>query len=944
MENGLGLPGRGNGLRGRARECALLDDLLGAIRRGESRSLILVGEAGIGKTALLDYLVTSASDLTVVRATGVESEMELPFAALHQLCAPMLESLERLPPAQRDALQTTFGLQEGAVPDRFFVGLAVLSLLSEVAADRPLVCVIDDAQWLDRASAQTLAFVSRRLLVESVVMVFAARESDAEFQGLRQLVVTGLRETDARQLLRSGIPGRIEDRVADRVLAEAQGNPLALLELPRALRAAQLAGGFGLPTLPSLQTRLETGFLERLEALPQDTRLLLLIAAAEPVGDPALLRRAAERLGITGSSVNPAESAGLIEIDSDVRFRHPLVRSAVYGSATPEERRQVHGALAAATDAQADPDRRAWHLAEATPDADENVAAELERAAERAQARGGRAAAAAFLERAGALTTEPLRRAERALAAAQAKYEAGSFTDAVRLLDMAEGDSGDLLSGRVGLLRAQIAFALKRGGDSPSLLLKAARELESLDGDLARATYLEALLAARFAGRLAEGVDLVEVSEAALAGPPLPQPPRPPDLLLHGLALRVTAGPAAAAPWLKEALVAFTREAPLPPEDARWLFLASYVASDLWDDESVTLLSTRELERCRNAGALSALPLALHSRGWVHVVSGELASAATLLDEMRAITDAIGIADVGFASLYFAAFRGNEAEYLRLSETAVGEAITRGEGFTLAIEEFVSGVLYNGLGRYDAVLAARGRPGDGLDVSRSPRGALPEVIEAAVRMQELPLAREALERLATQTRASGTEWALGLEARARALLAEGDAAERLYREAIDRLERTRIRVDLARAHLLYGEWLRRERRQADAREQLRIALAMFRDMGTEAFGERARGELQATGATVRRRSVKARGDLTAQERQIAVLARDGLSNANIGARLFLSPKTVAWHLDHVFAKLGIHSSRELSSALPSFDSALVSAGAQEVRADVASPSRKRPSD
>jgi DNA-binding CsgD family transcriptional regulator len=924
MKNGVRMPGRHDGLRGRKRECALLDDLLGAIRRGESRSLILLGEAGIGKTALLDYLVESASDLTVARAMGVESQMELAFAALHQLCAPMLKWLERLPPAQRDALQTTFGVREGAAPDRFFVGLAVLGLLSEVAAERPLVCVIDDAQWLDRASAQTLAFVSRRLLVESVVMLFAARESGDEFQGLRELTVTGLPEPDARQLLRSGIPGRIDDRVADRVIAEAQGNPLALLELPGGLRAPQLASGFGMPAMPPLQTRIETRFLERLDALPEDTRRLLLIAAAEPVGDPALLWRGAERLGIASSSANPAEEAGLIEIGSNVRFRHPLVRSAVYGAATPDQRRQVHAALAVATDAQADPDRRAWHLAEATPAADENVAAELERAAGRAQARGGLAAAAAFLERAVALSTEPPRRAARALAAAQARYEAGSFTDAIRLLAMAEGDNGDLQSGRVRLLRAQIAFAIKRGGDAPSLLLKAARELEPLDENLARATYLDALFAARFAGRLAEGAGLVEVSEAALAGPPPPQPPRPPDLLLRGLALRVTKGHAAAAPWLKEALVAFTHEASLPPEEARWLLLATYVASDLWDDAAVTLLATRELERCRNAGALSALPLALHSRGWVHVVSGELASAATLLDEMRAITDALGIADVGFASLYFAAFRGRETEFLRLSETAVSEAIARGEGFTLAINEFMSGVLYNGLGRHDAVLAARGGTGERFDARRSPRGALPEVIEAAVRTQDLPLAGDALKRLTTQTRASGTEWALGLAARARALLAEGDAAESLYREAIERLGRTRIRVDLARAHLLYGEWLRHEYRRMDAREQLRTALEMFRDMGTEAFGERACGELQAAGATVSKRSVETRDDLTAQERQIAVLARDGLSSSDIGARLFLSPKTVEWHLGNVFTKLGVGSRPELASALPGFDTELVS--------------------
>ncbi|HUE26712.1 MAG TPA: LuxR C-terminal-related transcriptional regulator, partial [Solirubrobacteraceae bacterium] len=461
----------------------------------------------------------------------------------------------------------------------------------------------------------------------------------------------------------------------------------------------------------------------------------------------------------------------------------------------------------------------------------------------------------------------------------------------------------------------QIAFALRRGGDAPSLLLNAARELEAVDEDMARATYLEALFAARFAGRLAEGAGLVEVSEAALAAPSPPQPPRPPDLLLRGLALRVIEGHAAAAPWLKEAVIAFGREASLPPQEARWLLLACWVASDLWDDENVTLLATRELERGRNAGALSALPLALHARSWMHVVSGELASAAALLDELSPITDAIGIAEVTFAPLYLAAFRGSETEFLALSETTVREAIARGEGFALAINEFVSGVLYNGLGRYDAVLAAHGHPGRRSVVTRLPRGALPELIEAAVRSQELQLAESALERLAEQTRASGTEWALGLEARARALLTEGDSAESLYREAIERLEHTRARVDLARAHLLYGEWLRRERRRIDAREQLHTAHEMLGTMGLGAFADRARRELLATGATVRKRIVETRDELTPQEAQIARLARDGLSNPEIGARLFISPRTVKYHLQKVFTKLDINSRGQLDGAL-----------------------------
>src|SRR4051794_561920 len=531
MARGDSAPG-GLVLRGRRDECAVLDVLLDGARNGQSGVLVLRGDAGIGKTALLEYAIESAADLTVLRAAGYEAEMELAFAALHQLCAPLIDRLDGLPGPQRDALATTFGLGAGAVPDRFFVGLAVLGLLSDAAEERPLLCVIDDAQSLDRASAQLLAFVARRMLAEPVVMLIAAREPSDLLAVLPELVVGGLRGADARALLASVIPGRLDERIAEQLLAETRGNPLALLELPRGLSSAQLAGGFGLPGALSLQGRIEESFLARLEALPGDAQRLLLVAAADPTGDPALLLRAVERLGITGSALEPAQSTGLIEIDGRVRFRHPLVRSAAYRAATPDERRRVHRALADATDAQADPDRRAWHLAEAAADPDEDAAAELERAAGRAQARGGLAAAAAFLERAAALTPAPSRRAQRALAAAQTKFEAGALDDALALLATAgAGALDDLQRARVQLLRAQIAFASRHGSDAPPLLLEAARELEAVDPTLARATYLEALSAAMFAGRLARGGGAVEISEAALAGPPLPEPPRPSDLL-----------------------------------------------------------------------------------------------------------------------------------------------------------------------------------------------------------------------------------------------------------------------------------------------------------------------------------------------------------------------------------------------------------------------------
>jgi DNA-binding CsgD family transcriptional regulator len=903
-------------LRGRREECEVLDRLLEGALAGRSGTLVVRGAPGVGKTALLEHAIESACDLRVLRAIGVESERELAFAVLHQLCAPLAALLDRLPGPQRDALAITFGLSEGAVPDRFLLGLAVLGLFSEAAQERPLLCVVDDAQWLDRASAQVLAFVARRLLAESVVILFAAREPSDRFAGLPQMVLDGLRDADARALLASVIPGRLDERVVDQLLAETRGNPLALLELPRGLTAAQLAGGFALPRALSLEGRIEESFLRRLEALPIATQRLLLVAAAEPVGDPALLWRAAERLEIAGPVLEPAEAAGLLEVGRRVRFRHPLVRSAVYRAAWQKDRRRVHQALAEATDAHVDPDRRAWHLAEAAAGPDEDVAAELMRAAGRAQARGGLAAAAAFLQRAAALTPEPSRRARRALAAAQTKYEAGALDDALALLATAEaGPLDDLHRARVYLLRAQVAFAARRGSDAPPLLLRAARELEAVDTDLARATYLEALSAAMFAGRLARGGGTAEVSAAALAGPPPPHPPRPSDLLLQGLAVRFTNGYAAGAPILKEALRAFEREAVLPPEEARWLWFASQIALDLWDDHAWTVLSTRHLDLVRETGALTALPFVLTTRISVFASFGELGAAVAYEEELRAATEATGIAPGPYGALSLAALRGHEAELTELIRTTVKEAEARGEGLALTVTERLSGALYNGLGRYDAALTAVGQA-ERYHEEGPALWTLTELIEAAVRCGQPQLAGGALERIAGTTRAAGTDWGLGIEARCRALLTEGDEADGLYREAIERFGRTHIRVQLARTHLLYGEWLRRERRRLDAREQLRTAVEMFNAMGIEAFAARAERELLATGEHVRKRTVETRDELTAQETRIARLAGEGLSNAEIGARLFISQHTVAYHLRKVFAKLDISSRNQLVPALP----------------------------
>jgi DNA-binding CsgD family transcriptional regulator len=907
-------------LRGRRAECGVLDGLLEGVRGGHSAVLVVRGEAGVGKTALLDYAVASAPDLRSARATGVESEMELAFAGLHQLCGPMLDGLERLPDPQRDALRIAFGLETGPAPDRFRVGLAVLSLLSEVAGHRPLVCVVDDVQWLDRASVQVLAFAARRLLAEAVLLIFAAREPGADLDGLPELMVEGLRPADARELLGSVVRWPLDERVADRIVAETRGNPLALLELPRGRSPAELAGGFGLPEVLPLPGRIRENFLRRVESLPEQTRLLLAVAAADPTGDLALVRRAAGRLGLGVEVAEQAEETGLLDIGGiggQVVFRHPLMRSAAYRAVSRGDRRKVHAALAEATDAQTDPDRRAWHLAEAMPGPDEEVAAALERSAGRAQARGGPAAAAAFLERSMALTTEPGRRAERTLAAAQANLQAGAFGKALDLVVRAEtAPLDEFSSARMDLLRGQIAFSSGLGSDAPSLLLKAAKRLESLNLDMARETYMSAWMAALFAGRFAGAGDLAEVSQAVRA---LPRPARPPvltDLVLDGLSLLVTEGPQVAAPALRRAASAFAGADISAEERIRWGGLGQVAASALWDDVRWRAILVRQVQLARDVGAFDQLPIDLGSLGTDTVWRGDFAAATSLIAEAAAICAATGARSVPFAAMLMASIRGDHAEAAPLIEAVIAEAQGSGQGIAVTYAHWAAAILNNGLGRYADALAAAQYASQETPALYMSMWALPELVEAAARCGNSQLAAEALERLAETTRPGGTDFGLGMEARSRALVSEGAAAERLYREAIDRLGRTKFRPDLGRAHLLYGEWLRRTGRRIDAREQLGEAYELLTAMGIDGFAERARRELLATGKNVRKRRAETTDDLTAQEAQIARLARDGLSNPEISTQLFLSPRTVEWHLHKVFAKLDISSRKELHGALP----------------------------
>ena len=903
---------------------------MASVREGLSRALVLRGEPGVGKSALLEYLVRRASGCGIAQAAGVESEMELAFAGLHQLCAPFVDRLDRLPGPQREALGTALGLREGGAPDRFLVGLSVLSLLSDAAEDRPLVCVVDDAQWLDGASAQALAFVARRLGAESVGLAFAVREPTGEqhLEGLPELVVGGLDHGDAQALLEAVVTGPLDERVRDRVVSETRGNPLALLELPRGRTPAELAGGFGLnggPENVDPPARIEERFQERFGELPPATRLLLLVAAAEPVADPLLVWRAAAALGIEGGAADPATTAGLIELGAQVRFRHPLVRSAVYRAAVPADRRRVHEALAEATDAEVDPDRRAWHRAQATAGLDEDVAAELERSASRARARGGLAAGAAFHERAAELTPDPKRRAQRALAAAQGKHQAGAPDAALHLLAMAEaGPLDELERARAQLLHAQITFATTRGRDAPPLLLAAAKRLEPLDAALAHATYLEAFAAAFVADRLAAGGDAREVAAAVLAADWQPlRLPRPCDLMMNALARLTCEGYVIGAPALKEALRAFRDVRLSEEEELRWLWLACHIARALGDDVAWDELTARQVELARRAGALLLLPVALDDRIHVDLFAGRIAVAMSLAAEAAAVVEATGSRITLRGPIALANWRGQEAEARTLTEARREEVMSRGEGLWLAHTDWGSAVRYNGLGRYDDALAAAERAAEDPRGLGTPTWVLADLIEAAVHSGKPERAAGPLERLAEIAEANGTDWALGFLARSRALLAERQAADSLYREGIERLGRTRIRVALARTLLVYGEWLRRENRRVDAREQLRAAHEMLTDVGMEAFAERARRELLATGETVRKRSVETLDDLTPQEAQIGRMAADGFTNPEIGAQLFLSPRTVEWHLRKVFAKLGISSRRQLRTALP--DSALVPA-------------------
>jgi DNA-binding CsgD family transcriptional regulator/tetratricopeptide (TPR) repeat protein len=825
----------------------------------------------------------------------------------------MFDRLKRLPSPQCEALQAAFGLKKGPAPDRFLVGLAVLSLFSCMNEERPLLCVVDDAQWLDRESVRALAFAARRLRAERVLVVFATCQSSADLQGLGELTVQGLSDVDARDLLASLVRWPLDQLVLERIVAEARGNPRALLELTQNHSEIELAGGFGLSSVMPLSTRWTEGLRRHVEALPAQTRRLLQIAAADPVGDPALVWRAAALLGVPAQAAIPA--AGVLEFATYVRFRPPLLRSALYWSASVQERQDLHLALAEATDPEVDPDRRAWHRANATPGRDEDVAAELERSAGRALARGCLAVAAQLLERAAALTPAPGKRCERSLDAAQAKVQVGAFNAALDLLGLVEaGPLDDLQRARVDLLHAQLAFVSNRDSDAQPFLLNAATALERAGVDLARETCRKTLSATMFAGHLATpGEGVLEVFRTAGRASPAQGRQRAPELLVHGLTAQFAEGCSAGVPILEQALGAFGREMSAA-EELRWLSLACIAALQLWDDARWDVLSRRHVELARKAGALSELPLALNSRAYLQLFAGELTQAATLVGDAHVVTQAIGVNLAPHTALGLAALQGREEEVLLLGKLAREEAAGGGEEIGAAAN-WARAVLYNGLGRYDEAVAAAERGSEYADELGLATWSMAELIEAAARTGEPGRAAGALGRLSEISQATATDWALGVAARSRALLADGEAAEGLYREAIERLAGTCVSAELARGHLLYGEWLRRQNRRLDAREQLRGAYDMLTGMGIQGFAERARRELLATGETIGKRSALTPMALTAQEGEIARLACDGHTNPEIAGLLFISPRTVEWHLRKVFRKLDISSRRQLRLGL-----------------------------
>ena len=896
----------------RETELEAVEGLLAAARGGSSAVLVLRGGPGVGKTMLLEHAIGRASGLRVGRVGGVDSEFDLPYAALHQLLAPFLEEIEALPGPQRDSLASTLGLIEVERSDRFLTALGVLTLLSNAAQDTGLLCAVDDAEWLDEASAQVLSFLARRLVSEGIAMLFtfgAAHPTSVALAPFRELNFEGLSQVASRELLDRKVEGTLDSGVRDRLVIEAEGNPLALIELAQLLTAEQLAGLAPLPKALPLGDRLEQGLMRNVRGLSSDARSILVLVATERSGDPGLLRRAADGLGLSQTAIDDAES--VLRLGAQITFRHGFVRSAVYALASETTRRDAHLALAEAMDPDADEDRIAWHRAAASVDADETVAADLEASARKARDRGGQVAAAAVLELAAELTPDPSRRAARLLVAADADLAAGALSKADTLLSQLTPKLlDDEQRAEAQRLRGTLALARGDKGSSSTLLIEAARVLAPFDLRKARDTCLDALATAMFAGRLASDRGMREAVECARSMPE-PTQTTAADVLLDAFATLVDEGSAAAAPVLRRG-VGLAGES----GDLRAIGPAFQAAFELWDDEALHTLAQRRVDLARGSGAFVALPNALNQLGAYEVLVGRFDAAEACFEEADEISAATGYAGIlgktGVGPLILAAWRGEDARTRALAEVCSRDGTARGFGTFVGFAQSALGVLELGLGRYhEAMIAAQDAGLDQILVTRT----LPDLVEAAVRCGEEQLATQAAGELAESTTASGTDWALGVLARSQALLVAGREAEGLYREAIGRLQRSRARTQLARARLVYGEWLRRERRRRDAREELRAASQLFERMGALAFADRAQSELAATGERVHRRTPETLELLTPQERRIATLVSEGAPNAEVAAQLFISSRTVEYHLAKIFRKLRISSRSELDRSL-----------------------------
>jgi DNA-binding CsgD family transcriptional regulator len=903
-------------LLGRRPEQRRLASLLHEAREGRAGVLVLRGEAGIGKSALLSDLAKNAEDFSICRTAGVESEMELAYAGLQQLCRPLAGHSEELTTLHRDVLDQVFGLTEGAPPERFLVGIAALDLVATVAQKQPVVWLVDDAQWIDRASLQAIAFVGRRLLAERVVILIATREvsDEDELAGLPELQLGGLNTEDAGRLFDLVVSGPTDPLVRDRIISETRGNPLALLELPRAWTTAELVEGLSDAAGIPLTGRLESAFAKRLRELPPDTQALLALAAAEPTGDPALLWSAAQRLGLDWSAAAPAERAGLLEVGQGVHFRHPLVRAAAYRCAPVEKRLEVHRILAEVADPIHDADRRAWHWACSTVGHDEKIAAELERTAGRARARGGLLAAAALLERAALLTPHGDRRANRTLAAARAKRDAGAFQSALRLLSVVDTEPrSELRAALAEQLRGKMAFDQRRSSEAAELLLSAAQRIEPFDPRAARDMHLEALAAAVWAGGPGDRELVARAAHAARAASRAENPPRTADLVLDAIATRVTEGHAAAAPALAAALDAI-RDYGLESDadDLLWLTgnrLAGLIVTEAWDYEAGLALAERQVSVAREAGALVQLQFALNFLANHLIISGDLRGALALLEEERLLSTMTQVTPN--RTMLIDALRGDTDRTVPLIQAMIETGIASGHSRVLFFAHYAAAVLYNGLGRHaDALAHARQViESDALGFQTLAAG---ELAEAAAREGDTDLLSSMSTWMQVRAAATPTEWALGMSARIQALGAHDAAADALYQESIVHLGKTPLRIELARSQLLYGEWLRRERRPLDARVELRKALRLFRDSGADAFANRAKIELEATGERTRPQAADSAAGLTPQESQVARLAAEGLTNREIAARLFIGQSTVEYHLVKVFRKLDVRTRTQLA--------------------------------